>query len=67
MKKSTKWILIAAVAALVAAATTLVILALRARAKKRDWYEEEAAFDCDLDDEDFFIDEPIEEDAPIEE
>ncbi len=66
MKKSTKWIIVAAVAAAIAAATTLVILALRARAKKRAWYDEEAAFGYDLDDE-LLEDEFVEENLPVEE
>lgn len=49
MKNKTRWILIAAVAAVVAAATTVLVLVLRARAKKKAWYEQEA-FDYDLDD-----------------
>ena len=49
----TRWILVAVVAAIVAAATTALVLILRARAKKDAWYEGEA-FDCDLDDCDCF-------------
>ena len=49
--KTGKWIIIAAVAAVIAAVTTIVIIALRARAKKKAWYEEEADFDYNLDDE----------------
>lgn len=45
----TRWIIVAAVAAVVAVATTLVLLALRARAKKKAWYEQEA-FEYDEDD-----------------
>jgi Flp pilus assembly protein TadB len=41
--------IVAVVASVVAVATTLVILALRARAKKKAWYEQEA-FDYDVDD-----------------
>ena len=56
-KRTRKWLLITIVAALIAAVTTVLVLALRARAKKKAWYEEEASFDCDLDDE------PVIEDA----
>lgn len=48
-KNKTRWIIVAVVASVVAVATTLVILALRARAKKKAWYEQEA-FDYDVDD-----------------
>ena len=48
--RTKKWILVTVVAAVIAAATTVLILALRARAKKKAWYEEETAFDYDLDD-----------------
>ena len=44
-----KWILIACVAAVVAAVTTIVLLVLRAKAKKKAWYEQ-ASFDYDIDD-----------------
>ena len=51
MDKNTKsrWIIVAVVAAVVAAITTVLILVLRARAKKKAWYEQEA-FDYDFDD-----------------
>ena len=51
MDKNTKtrWIIVAAVAAVVAVATTLILLALRARAKKKAWYEQDA-FEYDEDD-----------------
>lgn len=45
----TRWILIAAIAAVVAAATTVLVLVLRARANKKAWYEQEA-IDYDVDD-----------------
>lgn len=61
--KTAKWLLIAAVAAVIAAVTTVVILALRARAKKKAWYEEEADFDYDLEDE--FVSEDL-SDADVE-
>lgn len=54
--KTAKWLLVAAVAAVIAAVTTVVIIALRARAQKKAWYEEEADFDYDLEDE-FAFDE----------
>ena len=55
-----RWIIVAIIAAVVAVATTLVVLALRARAKRKAWYEE-PAFDYDVDDADLF--EEFEEDA----
>ena len=48
-EKNNKWILIAALAAVVAALTTVAVLALRARSKKKNWYDEQADFDYDLD------------------
>ncbi len=54
--KTAKWLLVAAVAAVIAAVTTVAIIALRARAKKKAWYEEEADFDYDLEDEFVFED-----------
>ena len=45
MKGKSRWILVAIVAALVAVATTAVIYALRARAKKRAIFG--SADDCD--------------------
>ena len=48
----TRWILVAVIAAVVAAATTALVLILRARAKK-NWYEDEA-LDYDLDDGEYF-------------
>lgn len=47
--KTVKWIVVASVAAAIAAITTIVVLALRARAKKKAWYEQ-ATFDYDTDD-----------------
>ena len=64
--KSVKWIIVAGVAALVAIVTTLVVLALRARAKKRAWYDEDAVFEYDLE-EDACLDEFEEADLAIEE
>ncbi|MBE6806467.1 MAG: hypothetical protein E7527_00415 [Ruminococcaceae bacterium] len=51
MEKSTKsrWVTIAIIAAVVAAITTIVVLVLRARAKRKAWCEQEA-FDYDVDD-----------------
>ena len=40
-----RWVVIAIIAAIVAALTTVIVLVLRARAKKKAWYEQEA-FDC---------------------
>lgn len=62
--KTAKWLLIAAVAAVIAAVTTVVILALRARAKKKAWYEEEADFDYDLENE-FLADDAADADVEI--
>lgn len=53
--KSVKWIVVAAVAAGIAAITTIVILMLRAKAKKKAWYED-AAFEYDMDDCECFDD-----------
>ena len=60
-KNKTRWIVVAILAAVVAALTTVLVLVLRARAKKNAWYDEEA-FDYDLEDgESFeFGDEEIE-------
>ena len=54
MNKKSRWIFVAVVAAIVAVATTLVVFALRARAKKKAWYEDEPVIDYDLDDEELF-------------
>lgn len=54
--KSVKWIVVAAVAAGIAALTTVVILVLRAKAKKKAWYED-AAFEYDMDDCECFDDD----------
>jgi len=48
-RNNKRWITIAIIAAAIAAVTTLVVLALRARAKKKAWFED-AAFDYDADD-----------------
>lgn len=63
MKGKSRWILVAIVAALVAVATTAVIFALRARAKKK------ALFDRESECQSFEFDENGEliEDAPIDE
>lgn len=53
--KSVKWIVVAAVAAGIAAITTVAILLLRAKAKKKAWYED-AAFEYDMDDCECFDD-----------
>ena len=72
--KAIRWIIVTVVAALVASATTAVILVLRARAKKKAWYDEDADFGYDLeeDPEDWDVteDAATEEDAaqePVEE
>ena len=44
-----RWVVIAIIAAIVAALTTVIVLVLRARAKKKAWYEQQA-MDCDADD-----------------
>lgn len=49
--KTIRWIIVAAVAALVASVTTAVILVLRARAKKKAWYDEDADFGYDLEED----------------
>lgn len=49
-----RWVVIAIVAAIVAALTTVVVLVLRARAKKKAWAEQEA-LNCDLDDCECFV------------
>ena len=51
MEKNNKsrWVLIAVIAAIVAAITTIVVFILRARAKRKAWCEQEA-FDYDMDD-----------------
>jgi lipopolysaccharide export system protein LptC len=65
MKKS-RWLLVAIVAALVAVATTAVIFALRARAKKKALFNrDECGFDYDecqsfeFDDNGELIEEPV--------
>ncbi len=62
--KSVKWIVVAAVAAGIAAITTAVILMLRAKAKKKAWFEE-AAFEYDMDDCESFDDYDVDEDAEV--
>lgn len=63
--KSSKWILVSIIAAVVATLTTVTVLVLRAGAKKKKWYEEQADFDFDLDDADDLeaIDGASEQDA----
>ena len=55
-KKTTRWIVVAVVAAVIAAITTMVVLALRARAKKKKAWYEETAFDYDVDECECFDD-----------
>lgn len=50
--KTMKWLIVAGVAAAVAAATTAVLLFLRARSRKKAWYEKNADFGYDLEDGD---------------
>lgn len=47
-KNKSRWVLIAVIAAVVAAITTIVVFILRARAKRKAWCEQEA-FDYDMD------------------
>ena len=65
MNKKSRWILVAVLAAVVAVATTLVVLALRARAKTKAWYEDEPGIDYDIDDAELFdaIDEELVEEV----
>ena len=49
MEKKNRWILVAVIAAIVAALTTVLVMVLRARANKKHWSEQEA-FDYDEDD-----------------
>ena len=65
MNKKSRWILVAVLAAVVAVATTLVVLALRARAKKKAWYEDEPVIDYDIADAELFdaIDEELVEEV----
>lgn len=65
-KNKNRWVVIAIVAAVVAALTTVLVLVLRARAKKKAWYDQEA-FDYDLDDEGFAFDDEEIETIAIEE
>lgn len=51
--KTTKWIIIAVVAAVVAALTTVAFQMVRARAKKKAaWYDEEPDFGYDFEADD---------------
>ena len=63
--KKNRWVIITIVAAVVAALTTVVVFVLRARAKKRAWFNQEA-FDYDVDDCDCIEAEDAEE-AVVEE
>lgn len=69
MDKKNRWVIVAIVAAVVAALTTVLVFVLRARAKRRAWYEQEAfdydADDCECFDFDDECDEAIE--AAVEE
>jgi hypothetical protein len=48
--KSSKWMCVAVLAAVVAALTTVAVLVLRARAKKKALDAYNDSFNCDLDD-----------------
>ena len=48
-KNNNPWIVIAVVTALVAAAAAVVVFILRARAKQKAWYDQEA-IDYEMDD-----------------
>lgn len=48
-KHRNRWVVIAIVAAIVAALTTVIVLVLRARAKKRAALYSQDSFGCDLD------------------
>lgn len=48
--KNFKWAVVAGVAAFVAVVTTIAVLVLRARSKKKAWYDEKAALDFDEED-----------------
>lgn len=50
--RSSKWIIVAIVAAVIAALTTVAILLLRARAQKKAWFDEEPDFGYDLEADD---------------
>ena len=68
-KNNNPWIVIAIVTALIAAAAAVVVFVLRARAKQKAWYDQEA-IDCEMDDcECFeFDDEDVEiADSAVEE
>ena len=67
-RNKTNWLLVALVSAVVAAGTTLLVLALRARFKKK----KEEALACDFEDCDcLFVDDEVEplvdEEIPTEE
>lgn len=63
-----RWVVIAIIAAIVAALTTVIVLVLRARAKKKAWYEQQA-LDCDVDDCNCYVfeEEDFDEEPAIEE
>lgn len=63
-----RWVVIAIIAAIVAALTTVVVLVLRARARKKAWYEKQA-LDCDLDDSNCYVfeDEDLSDEADVQE
>ena len=48
-KNNNPWIVLAIVTALSAAVAAVVVFILRARAKQKAWYDQEA-IDCDMDD-----------------
>ena len=58
--KSSKWIIVAIVAAVIASLTTVAVLVLRARAKKKAaWYDEEPDFGYDLEMEELFDEDAL--------
>ena len=63
-----RWVVIAIIAAIVAALTTVIVLVLRARARKKAWYEQQA-LDYDMDEGNCYVfeDEDVSEEAAVEE
>lgn len=67
-KKTSRWVIIAAVVAVAAALAAVVVYVLRARSKSKAWYDQEA-IDCDdegcecfeFNDEDVELTETIDE------
>lgn len=63
-----RWVVIAIIAAIVAALTTVIVLVLRARARKKAWYEQQS-LDYDMDEGNCYVfeDEDVSEEAATEE